>query len=295
MDTQANRNRFGAARRTMIPVLVMVLLTLPGTAAAGVASASPLKSSWFVDMNRFAESAHAGFKCQDCHANIGAASQGHPDRAHPDFLKKPATRTYDYRQCLRCHKVAYDRYQTGAHAKARAKEAAESPPQGLPDHPGMPAPTCGDCHSSHYERSKLSRLDIGRQMVDTCGKCHPEHTASYLENIHGKAGVNLGNPKSAFCTDCHGAHAIGSLKTPEATLPTCQRCHPEAETEFANFVIHASIDSVSGNDSPKKASVIWIHRVQIAAVVVVALSLVFFFGHTLMWLLRETHEKLRKP
>jgi len=132
-------------------------------------------------------------------------------------------------------------------------------------------------------------------MVVTCGRCHPDHTASYLENIHGKAGVNLGNAKSAFCTDCHGAHSVTALKTPDATLPACLRCHPKAQTEFANFVIHASLASVSGEDSPKKASVVWIHRVQVVAVAVVVLSLVFFFGHTLLWLLRETHEKLRKP
>ena len=294
MDTPANRSRLGSACRMMVCVFVMSFLTLPGIAVAGVASASPLKSSWFVDMKRFAESAHAGFKCEDCHPALVGAGRDHPDRAHPDFLKKPATRAYDYRQCRRCHQVVYDRYQIGVHAEALAKEAAASPAQGVPTPSRMPAPTCGDCHSSHYARSKSTRVDIGRQMVVSCGRCHPDQAASYLENIHGKAGVNLGNSESAFCTDCHGAHSVVSLKNPEATLPSCRRCHPKAETEFANFVIHASLESASGEDSPKKGSVVWIHRIQMAAIAVVVLSLVFFFGHTLLWLLRETHQKLRK-
>jgi hypothetical protein len=85
-----------------------------------------------------------------------------------------------------------------------------------------------------------------------------------------------------------------ALKTPEAALPICRRCHPDATSEFANVVIHASADSVFDEDSPKKTSIVWIRRVQTAAVAVVTLSLIFFFGHTLLWLIRETHEKLRK-
>lgn len=275
-------------------VFGMLILALPATAAA-VASRSPLQSSWFVDMNRFAQSAHAAFKCDDCHATIGAAGQPHPDPSRPDFLTASAVRSYDYRQCRRCHAVAYDRYLTGAHAEALAKE--QTAPLEAQDAaaPRLPAPTCGDCHASHYDRSQLDRVQIGRRMVETCGRCHPGQAASYLENIHGKAGVNLGNAAAAFCTDCHGAHSVAALKTPQEALPACRRCHPKAESRFTSFVIHASPPSAPGEDSPKQEAIVWIQRVRTAAVAVVVLSLLFFFGHSLLWLLRETHEKLRKP
>jgi hypothetical protein len=213
----------------------------------------------------------------------------HPDPSRPDFLKVPATRAYDYRQCRRCHAVAYDRYLAGAHAEALAKEAAGGQPT------DRIAPTCGDCHSAHYEPAKQTRVAVGRGMVDTCGRCHPGHTKSYLKDIHGKAGVHLGNPKSAFCTDCHGAHSAVALKDPQAALPVCRRCHSEAPADFTGYVIHASLEGVGGETSPKKGAVTWIHRVQTIAVAVVVLSLVVFFGHALLWLLRETHDKLRKP
>lgn len=293
MHAPACCSRFKAASRLRVLVLIISLMAMPGIAAAADRNRAP-ESSWFVDMNRFARSAHAAFKCEECHATIATSGRPHPDPADPGFLKTPAVRAYDYGQCRRCHPVAYGRYLTGGHAEALAKEAARHAGQEAADTPRTPAPTCGDCHSSHYERSSQSRVEIGRRMVDTCGRCHSAHAASYLENIHGKAGVNLGNPQSAFCTDCHGAHSVSALKTPEAALPICRRCHPEAESEFTNVVIHASLDSAFGEDSPKKASIVWIRRVQIAAVAVVALSLIFFFGHTLLWLIRETHEKLRK-
>ncbi len=122
-----------------------------------------------------------------------------------------------------------------------------------------------------------------------------EHAASYLDNIHGKLGVNLGNPDSAFCTDCHGAHTTASLKKPEDALLVCRRCHPQAETAFTDFVIHASVTDDVAEKSSKKASLIWIKRVRIAAMVIVGVSLIFFLSHSALWLLNEIHHKLRKP
>jgi hypothetical protein len=87
---------------------------------------------------------------------------------------------------------------------------------------------------------------------------------------------------------------VRSLKTPEEALPVCRRCHPEAGAAFTRAVIHASPESVAGEASEKSGAVMWIHRVRKAAVILVALTLVFFFGHGFLWVLRELHEKLRK-
>jgi DNA-directed RNA polymerase subunit RPC12/RpoP len=131
-------------------------------------------------------------------------------------------------------------------------------------------------------------------MVYRCGRCHKAQTFSYLENIHGRVGVDLQNPSAAFCSDCHQAHTMTSLKEPTTALPACRRCHPKAESEFTNVVIHASITDLPTTDSPKHRAILWIHRIKVVMIAVVALSLVFFFGHSLLWLLRELHEKLRK-
>jgi len=131
-------------------------------------------------------------------------------------------------------------------------------------------------------------------MTATCGTCHPEHAATYLSNIHGKMGVHLKNPDSAFCTDCHGAHNVVSLSDKAQALAVCRRCHPKADARFADVVIHDGMDRPASADAAKNQSVLWIDRVRTAAIAIVALSLVFFFGHSFLWLLREVHEKLRK-
>ena len=274
-------------------ILFIFLVWVPVGAMAVSVPEPAAGSSWFVDMNRFAKSAHAGFTCESCHGTMVEHGRKHPDFRNPESLKKSAARTYDYSRCAKCHRLSYERYQSGGHAKVLAAqlERPESE-KGVPM--GKMAPTCGNCHVSHYDRSGLSRLKTGEQMTATCGKCHPEHTASYLTNIHGKMGVHLKNPDSAFCTDCHGAHKVSSLTNIKEALTASRRCHPKADTQFADFVIHDSMENPAPADSDKSESVLWISRIRKAALAVVALSLVFFFGHSFLWLLREFHEKLRK-
>ncbi len=277
-----------------VAAITLVAVGFAGNVEGSAETVTTSQANWFVDLNRFGLSAHASFKCEDCHGTMIENNRTHPDKTKPDNLKKAAKRVFDYSRCRQCHKLSYQRYLEGEHAKALSKEIAESDAAGEKEKIKTPAPTCGDCHSSHYDRSGLSRVTVGKRMIPTCGRCHRVQTASYLENIHGRVGVNLENPAAAFCTDCHQAHTMTSLKEPTAALPVCRRCHPTAETEFTNIVIHASMDELSATESPKHRSILWIHRIKIAVIAVVALSLIFFFGHSLLWLLRELHEKLRK-
>ena len=277
-----------------VAVIPLFVVAIAEKADAIVGFETESRSHWYVDMNRFALSAHTGFKCEDCHGTMIENGRIHPDKSNPDFLKKAATRSFDYNRCQKCHKLSYQRYLEGEHAKVLLKELADAGTADTESKKKNPAPTCGECHSSHYDRSGLSRVEVGKRMIAVCGRCHKNQTSGYLDNIHGKVGVNLQNPAAAFCTDCHGAHTTVSLKNPPAALPVCQRCHPKAEAEFTNFVIHASVTDLTDTDSPKRQSILWIHRIKLAAIAVVALSLIFFFGHSLLWLLRELHEKLRK-
>ncbi len=257
-------------------------------------SASTGESTWFVDMNRFARSAHAAFRCDECHGTMMEAGRQHPDEMRPDFLTRSATRAYHYSRCRKCHELTFMRYEAGGHAKARLEEKAKSKATKVETEEKRTAPTCGNCHVSHYARSGLSRIDVGRRMIDVCGGCHEAHTNSYLDNIHGRLGVDLENAKAAYCTDCHGAHTVDSLEKEQTALTACRRCHRKAEEEFSNIVIHASMESISAAESPKRKSVLWIQRVRWITVAIVALSLAFFVVHSFLWLLREIHEKLRK-
>jgi hypothetical protein len=267
---------------------------------ADVSPADPVQSSWFVDMQRFQKGAHASFKCEDCHGTMIEDGHTHPDPNRPDFLKQSATRQFDYRRCQKCHKLPYQRYLKGQHAKALKEETALAGKKKTPAKETQaakekyPAPTCGECHSAHYDPAGMSRVAVGARMTSRCGRCHQEYSESYLDNIHGKLGVNLADKASAFCTDCHGAHHVVTLEKKQEALIVCQRCHPEAASKFTQFVIHATVNDSAAKESPKSNSIVWIRRVQTVAIAVVALSLIFFFGHAILWLLREKHEKLRK-
>jgi hypothetical protein len=247
------------------------------------------QSGWFVDMNRFADAAHGAIKCEECHGPMTGNGRVHPDTRSTDFLKREARRIFDYQSCQKCHKNSYDRFLLGEHSKAltKEKETGEISKTGY-------APTCGDCHSAHYSKSHLSRIEIGRNMTDTCGACHPDQKATYLANYHGKAAVNLGYDKSASCTDCHGAHHCVSLKDKGEALKSCQRCHPDAPPQFADIIIHDSKTSLDQKSEAKQAGLRLVHTLSLMSLIFIVGVLAFFYSHSCLLMLRKLHEKLRK-
>jgi hypothetical protein len=251
-------------------------------------------SSWFIDMNRFSVSAHGTFTCDACHGKMTEENKKHPDLSDTQILKRDATGIYEYLRCKACHRKSYERYLLGEHTRA-LEEEQQKVLRGHDLEAGRKkAPTCGICHSAHYLKSHLSRTEIGRQMTDICGSCHLAQKITYLENFHGKRAVNLGNEASAYCTDCHGAHNCVSLKKKKDALLACQRCHPEAEENFAEFVIHPTTKDLKQDDTDKRARVAVIKAVTAVMLILVILVVGFFYGHSFLWLLRDLHEKLRK-
>jgi len=265
--------------------------TRTGAALAPTPSDS---SGWFIDLTRFSESAHRNFTCESCHGDMDDQGKRHPNPEDATHLKSNATRIYDYRRCRSCHRESYERYLRGAHAEALAKQERATAPGDLKSADGLKAPTCGDCHAAHYGKSHLSRAATGKQMTGVCGTCHPAQAATYLENYHGKAGVNLGDDASAYCTDCHGAHECVSLKDRKTALKACQRCHPKAGEQFSEFVIHLTREGIAGENKEKQKHVTIIKIVTLIMMIIVILVVGFFYGHSFLWLLREIHEKLRK-
>lgn len=254
------------------------------------ATASPTpESEWFVDMNLFSSSAHGALKCEECHGPMVGKGKKHPDDKSPAFLKEDPKRVFDYSMCSKCHKKSYERYQVGEHAKAlkKEKESGQISKTGF-------APTCGDCHSAHYARSHASRIDTGKAMTETCGTCHPDQRDSYLANYHGKAAVNLGHEKAAFCTDCHGAHESLSLKDQPQALTACRRCHPDAGDRFADIIIHDSPLHADKKNETKQTGLSRVHFLGFLSFVFIVLVLAFFYSHSCLLMLRKLHEKLRK-
>ncbi len=266
---------------------------IPGTARA-MKSAEP-PSSWFIDLSLYARSAHSQLTCEICHGTMKEMDRPHPDSTDSRFLKKDAVRKYDYQRCQNCHRLDYERYLRGAHAKALQKEQAGLSLTKEAQTPKIKAPTCGDCHASHYEKAHESRLEKGRQMTEQCGFCHPAQKKTYLENYHGKAAVGLGKTSAAYCTDCHGAHTCLSLKDRKEALQSCRRCHPRASVSFAGMVIHPALPEDIQTAPEKAARVAVIKLVTVLMGALVLIVVLFFYGHSFLWLLREIHEKLRRP
>ncbi len=278
----------------LIPTIFTFLSLLAPKLQASLASTD--NNSWFINMSEFSKSAHGGLSCEVCHGDMKQNGKTHPDLSDFGILLKDGIHTYDYSRCKVCHRVAYARYKKGEHAKALTKENAEPGPTSKSEEKKIKrAPTCGDCHRVHYDKSHLPRVEIGVRMTEVCGTCHLQQRNTYLMDFHGRKAVNLRYEPAAYCTDCHGAHTCASLKDRSKALEVCQKCHPDAGLRFAEFVIHPAIQGLSKEEVAGKAQrVAIIKAISAIMVIIVIIIVAFFYGHSFLWLLRELHEKLRK-
>ena len=255
------------------------------------------ESNWFVDMSRFSEGAHTGLDCGECHVDMVEGTKKHPDPEAPGYLKTDVRERFDYGRCKRCHLKAHERSLEGAHAEAmKQQREADQTETGQKDDAPYPAPTCGHCHSAHYDRSQRSRVEVGRTMTEICGKCHPVEKATYLKNYHGRAAVDLGHAEAAYCTDCHGAHACISLKKEgENAISACRRCHPDAGENFADIVIHYSTQRLADDDHPKRSAIFRIYVAGLVSLAFISILLIGFYSHSFLLMIRKIHDKLRRP
>jgi hypothetical protein len=281
----------GRRMRWFLFVSGVTLILFPGFDLA--LSAPEPSSSWYLDLSRYALSAHGTFGCEVCHGTMKEKDRPHPDTADPQFLSRDAVLQYDYKRCSTCHFLSYERSLQGAHARALVKERALEK-EGKKVDAAVKAPTCGDCHTAHYEKAHRSRLELGRQMTERCGACHPAQRLSYLDNYHGQAAVGLGKTTAAFCTDCHGAHQCLSLKDGREALNACRRCHSQATLSFAGLVIHPVSTEGTPINPEKAAKVKVIRLVAFLMGALVLVVVLVFYGHSFLWLIREIHEKLKR-
>jgi predicted CXXCH cytochrome family protein len=169
--------------------------------------------------------------CTNCH--------GAHDTTLPD---KPRTKIP--KTCSQCHSAIYDEYLGSVHGEA------------LTENSNPDVPTCIDCHGVHNQedpRTTQFRLNS----PELCATCHANGELmskygisthvfeTYVSDFHGTT-VTLFERQSPdlptnkpVCYDCHGVHDMKSPEDPSSQvyrkniLATCQKCHPDANTNFS--------------------------------------------------------------
>lgn len=91
--------------------------------------------------------------------------------------------------------------------------------------------TCENCHGNHEilpvkdPRSSVNRLNI----PDTCGQCHSEIRKEFESTVHAEIARRKDPAvRAALCSDCHTAHAITHINTPDFMrdiVSECGTCH----------------------------------------------------------------------
>lgn len=168
--------------------------------------------------------------CTDCHGvhNVGRTEDA-PDRT--------------VHMCERCHSQIYNLYAQSAHGSVLIDESN-------PD-----VPTCTTCHGVHVvEGPSDSRFHLFSPQI--CAGCHADPELmerygistevfdTYVADFHGTT-VTLfeklapdQETNKPVCIDCHGVHDMRPHDDEESKvikqnlLATCQRCHPDATTNF---------------------------------------------------------------
>lgn len=146
--------------------------------------------------------------------------------------------------CQRCHSEIYDIYKDSVHGAALLEEE------------NFDVPTCSDCHENH---NNTGPGDPGFVLFSPqiCAKCHADEELmtkygvntevfdTYVSDFHGTTVTIFERvspdqeTNKPVCIDCHGVHNIlpptdaNSSVMKDNLLKTCQRCHPDAASDFS--------------------------------------------------------------
>lgn len=192
-----------------------------------------------IHAQRLSEGVETAATCNDCHGAHDLKKSSDSD-SKTSKMNIPKT-------CSQCHEENYVKYSRGIHGKALAA--------GILD-----APNCTDCHGEHEilgVDDTDSPVNYAHLSDYVCGKCHndtqlaekyglgKDRFTTYQDTYHGLA-INGGSIKAATCASCHNAHDILPSSNPASSLnlsnrtQTCQKCHIDANDEFAASYTHMS-------------------------------------------------------
>jgi len=169
--------------------------------------------------------------CTDCHGIHDITSPTEP-------------RTNGPKMCEKCHSEIYRLYEESVHGSALIGE-------GNPD-----VPTCTDCHGVHQLSGPANEDTFHLFSPQLCASCHADENLmikygistdvfdTYISDFHGTTVVLFEkitpdqDTNKPVCIDCHGVHDMKKVNDPESKvmqdnlLTTCQKCHPDATSNF---------------------------------------------------------------
>lgn len=178
--------------------------------------------------------------CTDCHGAHDTPRLIDPETG--ELL--PEMRLQVPKTCAQCHSVIYDIYETSVHGAALVEEQ------------NIDVPTCIDCHGVHNIEDPTT-TEFRLQSPQLCAGCHTDPELmepyglstqvldTYVADFHGTTVTIFekttpdAETNKPVCFDCHGVHDILPVNDPvkglqvrENLLAKCQRCHPDATTNF---------------------------------------------------------------
>jgi len=179
--------------------------------------------------------------CADCH-------NPHSDKTFgkdADGKLLPAEHARIANICANCHSTIFEQYAQSVHGAGVFVEKN-------PD-----VPSCTDCHGVHTITGPTGEPGFRLTSPNICAKCHTDAAImdqygistdvlqTYIADFHGTT-VTLFEKTDPdqltnmpVCYDCHGVHDIRPADDPEKGLQVkenllvaCQRCHPDATSNF---------------------------------------------------------------
>ncbi|NIS79021.1 MAG: cytochrome C [Anaerolineales bacterium] len=126
---------------------------------------------------------------------------------------------------------------------------------------------CVQCHTNisgypHEPITATTRREFNLQLYTVCARCHKDKYDAALDGVHQKALAG-GNQQAAVCTDCHGAHDIGSPHIPFSKVPkTCERCHSQIYARYQESVHGSALIGEGNPDVPTCTDCHGVHNVE---------------------------------
>lgn len=125
---------------------------------------------------------------------------------------------------------------------------------------------CTDCHENyrypHEPVTIASIRDYSLHKYAVCATCHEQNYDHTLDSVHGEA-LAQGVKEAAVCTDCHGAHDTTPPDEPRAQISlTCEQCHSEIFSEYAESVHGAALLVESNPDVPTCVDCHGVHTIE---------------------------------
>jgi len=221
-----------------------------------------------------------GYDCIECHSPIHYLKRW--DRSKVAIINK----------CTSCHSM--EDYVESGHDKAILKGNQDSA-------------VCSDCHGLHntklFHALRRAYSSEAREFyTKACFRCHGDKelmkknnlttiaVETYQETFHGKIR-KLGGP-AAGCADCHGAHNILPRQDPKSSIneknltKICSKCHHGVNLNFTKYTAHPDL-----SDREKYPLLFW---TRIFMVMLLLSTLLFYWGHTLLWWRKAYWEKQRQ-